>query len=117
MDDSTYGFALPPSYYAEYPEFDGAFIRYNSLPGGSSTIRQGSTLIHEVGHWLSLWHTFQDGCAGNGDEVADTPAQASPSDGCPETRDSCPLLPGLDPVCESQCFVCIRLEPLTQLLL
>jgi hypothetical protein len=97
-DEETYGFALPPSFYAEYPEYDGAYIRFNSLPGGSSDVRQGSTLIHEVGHWLSLWHTFQDGCDGVGDEVSDTPAEATPASGCPTARDSCSGLPGLDPV-------------------
>ncbi|PPQ73820.1 hypothetical protein CVT24_012251 [Panaeolus cyanescens] len=97
-DPETYGFALPPSFYAEFPEYDGAYIRFDSLPGGASPVRQGSTLIHEVGHWLSLWHTFQNGCEGFGDEISDTPAEAGPATGCPETRDSCPLQPGLDPV-------------------
>lgn len=44
-----------------------------------------------------LFHTFQDGCLG-GDMVDDTPAQAGPTDGCPATRDSCPLHVGLDPI-------------------
>lgn len=37
-----------------------------------------------------------DGCVGEGDSVADTPAEDSPAAGCPETRDSCPGLPGLE---------------------
>ncbi|KAJ3514353.1 hypothetical protein NLJ89_g2428 [Agrocybe chaxingu] len=97
-DDETYGFGLPPSLYRGYPELDGIYVRFTALPGGASRVRQGSTVIHEAGHWLGLWHTFQDGCEGEGDGVADTPAEAGPASGCPIGRDSCPTLPGLDPV-------------------
>ena len=45
-----------------------------------------------------LFHTFQGGCEGKGDQVADTPAQLSPSSGCPKKRDSCPGKEGVDPV-------------------
>jgi hypothetical protein len=48
-----------------------------------------------------LYHTFENGCASPGDEVADTPACQAPVDEtCPSlqaVRDSCPNSPGKDP--------------------
>ncbi|PPQ66394.1 hypothetical protein CVT24_007223 [Panaeolus cyanescens] len=92
------GFSLPPIYYQNYPKIDGVYIRWDGLPGGTSLDRQGSTVIHETGHWFSLWHTFEGGCNGIGDEMADTPAEAEAAFGCPVGRDSCPDAEGLDPI-------------------
>jgi hypothetical protein len=82
---------------------DGAFIDINNVPGGpSSCCNQGKTLTHEVGHWLGLQHTFiGESCdpSNLNDHVSDTPQQAGPSNvDCPVGRDSCPELPGLDPI-------------------
>jgi Pregnancy-associated plasma protein-A len=48
---------------------------------------------------LGLLHTFQGGCNGDGDSVADTPAQAKPTAGCPAgPTDTCPSQLGTDPI-------------------
>jgi hypothetical protein len=77
---------------------DGVVMDFRSLPGGSFGIySEGDTATHEVGHWLSLYHTFENGCEAPGDEIADTPYEASPQFYC-EVRDSCPDKTGTDPI-------------------
>ena len=93
------GWAYYPKDVRGRPTIDGVVLAAGSLPGGDiENYDQGKTATHEVGHWLGLAHTFQNGCSSTGDRVADTPAQRSPTSGCPEGRDSCPKDPGLDPI-------------------
>lgn len=98
--------------YANYPGtvpllLDGLVILNESMPGGAAApYNRGDTSTHEIGHWLNLLHTFENGCEYPGDYVKDTPYQAAgenvfycgdwPGDGTKGPDDTCPK-PGKDP--------------------
>ena len=83
--------------YAYFPSSHGSSIdgimmeaRYFGTSEGESGVQ-----IHEMGHYLGLYHTFQGGCANNdclrdGDRVCDTPPdQSTAAVRCGDTVNSC----------------------------
>ncbi|HEY5933980.1 MAG TPA: zinc metalloprotease, partial [Kofleriaceae bacterium] len=100
LGDGLLGWATFPWDGAPAGSMDGVVVLTESLPGGSAVpYNEGDTATHEVGHWLGLFHTFQNGCSAPGDLVTDTPRVAEPNFGAPEpgSVDSCPSEPGGPP--------------------
>ncbi len=91
------GWAYFPWSAPEDHYIHGVVVHFGSMPGGYlSRYDLGRTVVHEVGHYLGLLHTFQGGCTPPGDFVDDTPFEAGPAFECPDGLDTCPD-PGLDP--------------------
>ena len=67
----------------------GLFCGNYTIPGGEPGLNLGITGVHEVGHYLGLYHTFENGCSSPGDEVEDTPYQSEPNYSCPTSNYSC----------------------------
>lgn len=98
LSEVVLGFSTYPFWYEDSPQRDGVVIDYRTLPGGAFlNFGRGFTGVHEIGHWLGLFHTFENGCAAPGDGIDDTTPQGTASEGCPKSKDTCPLA-GADPV-------------------
>lgn len=88
--DGTLGYAyLPPG--AAGTDIDGVVMFYRAIGGRNNTFvpyDQGRTLVHEVGHYLGLNHTFETiggSCLNSystGDLITDTPPQDTEDYGC-----------------------------------
>jgi hypothetical protein len=98
-NEPVLGWSRFPWQYRGTPRLDHVSVNFAALPGGkASGYNRGDTVVHETGHWLGLFHTFEGGCRGDGDLVRDTPAEGGPSYYCQTRRDTCKADPGLDPV-------------------
>lgn len=89
ITNSAIGYAyLPGAHGAPY---DGIVIEASYF--GSSRANSG-VIVHEIGHYLGLLHTFNNGCANgdclaDGDQVCDTPPDQTTFSSCVPNANSC----------------------------
>ena len=102
-NSGTAGYSMFPN---TSPIFDGVVMRYdvfgNGNPNMMTNYNLGKVLVHEIGHYFGLYHTFESGCSTyfndclqDGDRVCDTPAVATPNFNCVSGTNSCPETPAV----------------------
>ncbi|MFT5602786.1 MAG: PKD repeat protein [Flavobacteriales bacterium] len=83
--------------YSSFPggpaDEDGLVVRHNYFGRtGTAASTLGRTGTHEVGHWLGIYHTFNNSCGidlcTDGDYVCDTPPVSTANFGC-SVNNSC----------------------------
>jgi len=96
--DPYLSFSSFPWDYPEDSSEHGVVVYHDSIVGGQiAGYNEGDVLVHEVGHYLGLYHTFENGCAAPGDYVDDTPYEELAHFDCFQEYDTCPT-PGVDPI-------------------
>ncbi len=84
--------------YAQFPGSGswstyGLVMRHDQFGRIGTSVADGRTLTHEMGHCLGLYHTFQSGCGtrcyDRGDEICDTPPSSSPTYNCNFNQNTC----------------------------
>ncbi|KAF2629267.1 hypothetical protein BU25DRAFT_465380 [Macroventuria anomochaeta] len=68
LNTTTQAWATVPNELQGRAAYHGVFQNGTVFLGGSHPVfKEGITLVHEVGHWFGLYHTFANGCCGYSD--------------------------------------------------
>lgn len=89
MGSGVIGYGFFPSAYGT--NIDGVVLEAGYFGVSSTTDAVGA---HEIGHYLGLYHTFENGCVNNnclqdGDQVCDTPPDQTTFASCNPVSNSC----------------------------
>jgi hypothetical protein len=87
--------------YAYFPSLHGTLVDGIVCAAGifGKSPAEDAVLIHEMGHYLGLYHTFEGGCLNNdcnldGDKICDTPPDNATHTACPFNSCSTDIAPG-----------------------